>query len=331
MKNSVVLVTGGSGFIGSHLVERLLKNGNEVHVFDITPLEQSMNLKEVKDHPGLHYFQGDLRKKEDIEAFWVPEAKVMYHLASVVGIKNYIADPLKLIDIVVIGTRYLLEVANKYGTKVVFSSTSEVFGKNPAVPWREDGDRVLGPTYVDRWSYSASKGVCEQMFYGNYKHTQLPFSIVRFFNVYGPRQNPYFLMSQSIYKVLNGQQPLLYDDGRMTRCFTYVDDIVDGLVIVGDHEKAIGEAFNLGNSVEVSVREVIETVLRETGSEIGYQVFDTQEVYGKKYEDIIRRVPDVQKAYQVLGWKATIQIEEGIRRIIDWAKKNEWWLSQKNG
>jgi len=331
MKNSVVLVTGGSGFIGSHLVERLLKDGNEVHVFDITPLEQAMNLKEVKDHPALHYFQGDLRKKEDIEAFWVPEAKVMYHLASVVGIKNYIADPLKLIDIVVIGTRYLLEVANKYGTKVVFSSTSEVFGKNPAVPWKEDGDRVLGPTYVDRWSYSASKGVCEQMFYGNYKHTQLSFSIVRFFNVYGPRQNPYFVMSQSVYKVLNGQQPLLYDDGRMTRCFTYVDDIVDGLIIVADHEKAVGEAFNLGNSVEVSVKEVIETVLREAGSDIGYQVFDTQKEYGKKYEDIIRRVPDVQKAYQVLGWKAAVQIEEGIRKTIDWARKNEWWLKQKNG
>lgn len=330
MKDSVVLVTGGSGFIGSHLVERLLKDGNEVHVFDVVPLEQAMNLKEVKDHPALHYFQGDLRRREDLEAFWVPEAKVMYHLASVVGIKNYIADPLKLIDIVVIGTRYLLEVANKYGTKVVFSSTSEVYGKNPSVPWKEDGDRVLGPTYVDRWSYSASKGVCEQMFYGNYKHTQLPFSIVRFFNVYGPRQNPYFVMSQSIYKVLNGQQPLLYDDGRMTRCFTYIDDIVDGLVIVADHEKSVGEAFNLGNSVEVSVREVIETVLREAGSEIGYQVFDTQKEYGKKYEDIIRRIPDVQKAYQVLGWKASVQIEEGIRRTIDWVRKNEWWLRQKN-
>lgn len=172
--------------------------------------------------------------------------------------------------------------------------------------------------------------MCEQMFYGNYKHTQLPFSIVRFFNVYGPRQNPYFVMSQSIYKVLNGQQPLLYDDGRMTRCFTYVDDIVDGLVIVADHEKSVGEAFNLGNSVEVSVREVIETVLREAGSEIGYQVFDTKKEYGKKYEDIIRRIPDVQKAYQVLGWKASVQIEEGIRKTIDWARKNEWWLRQKN-
>lgn len=330
MKNSVVMVTGGSGFIGSHLVERLLKDGNEVHVFDVVPLEQAMNLKEVKDHPALHYFQGDLRKREDIETFWVPEARVMYHLASVVGIKNYIADPLKLIDIVVIGTRYLLEVANRYGTKVVFSSTSEVYGKNPSVPWKESGDRVLGPTYVDRWSYSASKGVCEQMFYGNYKYTQLPFSIVRFFNVYGPRQNPYFVMSQSIHKVLNGQRPLLYDDGRMTRCFTFVDDIVDGLIIVADHEKAIGEVFNLGNSVEVSVREVIETVLRIADSDIGYQIFDTQRSYGDKYEDIIRRVPDVQKAYQTLGWKATVQIEEGIRRTIDWAKKNEWWLKQKN-
>lgn len=326
MKNSIVLVTGGSGFIGSHLVERLLQEGNEVHVFDIVPLEQAMNLKEVKDHPNLHYFQGDLRKKEDIERFWVPEAKVMYHLASVVGIKNYISDPLKLIDIVVIGTRYLLEIANRYGTKVVYSSTSEVFGKNPAVPWKEDGDRVLGPTYVDRWSYSASKGVCEHMLYGNYKHTQLPFSIVRFFNVYGPRQNPYFVVSQSVYKVLNHEQPLMYDDGKMTRCFTYVGDIVDGLIIVADHEKAVGEAFNLGNSVEVSIQEIIDTVLRAAGSDVGYQIFNTQKEYGNKYEDIIRRVPDVQKAYEVLGWKASVQIEEGIRRTVDWARSNDWWL-----
>lgn len=326
MNNSIVLVTGGSGFIGSHLVERLLQDGNEVHVFDIVPLELAMNLKEVKDHPNLHYFQGDLRKKEDLERFWVPEAKVMYHLASVVGIRNYISDPLKLIDIVVIGTRYLLEVANKYGTKVVFSSTSEIFGKNPAVPWKEDGDRVLGPTYVDRWSYSASKGVCEHMLYGNYKHTQLPFSIVRFFNVYGPRQNPYFVVSQSVYKVLNHEQPLLYDDGSMTRCFTYVEDIVDGLIVVADSEKAIGEAFNLGNSVEVTIQKVIETVLSTAGSDVGYQVFNTQKEYGNKYEDIMRRVPDVQKAYEVLGWKAKIQLPEGIKKTVDWARKNEWWL-----
>lgn len=326
MKNEVVLVTGGSGFIGSHLVERLLAEGNEVHVFDVMPIESAMNLKEVKNHPNLHYFQGDLRKLEDVERFWVPEAKVIYHLASVVGIKNYISDPLKLIDIVVIGTRYVLEVANRYGTKVIYSSTSEVFGKNPAIPWKEDGDRVLGSTYVDRWCYSASKGVCEHMMYGNYKNTQLPFCIVRPFNVYGPRQNPYFVVSQSVYNVLNNKQPLLYDDGNMTRCFTYVGDIVDGLVVVADNEKAVGEAFNLGNSVEVTIREVVQTVLNEAHSDIGYKVFDTKKEYGGKYEDIIRRVPDVSKAYNVLGWKAKVQIEEGIRKTVEWSRENDWWL-----
>lgn len=326
MKNSVVMVTGGSGFIGSHLLERLLQDDNEVHVLDITPLEQALNLKDVINHPKLHYVQGDLRKMEDIESFWIPDAKVIYHLASVVGIKNYISDPLKLIDTVVIGTRYLLEVANKYGTKVIYSSTSEIFGKNPRVPWREDGDRVLGPTYVDRWSYSSSKSVCEHMLYGNYKRAKLPFSIVRFFNVYGPRQNPYFVVSQSVYKALRGEQPLMYDDGSMTRCFTYVGDIVDGLILVAENEKADGQAFNLGNNVEVSVRDVIRIVLDETGNQTNYCVFDTQKEYGKKYEDIIRRVPDVSKAYECLGWKASVQIEEGIRRTVNWAKENDWWL-----
>ena len=219
MKGKTVMVTGGAGFVGSHLVEALLAQGNEVHVFDVTPLEKAMNLKEVADHPNLHYFVGDLRNPDDIKRFWRKDAEIIFHLASVVGIKNYIADPLKLVDISVLGTRYIIEEAVKSGTRILFSSTSEIFGKNPDIPWSEDGDRVLGPTYVDRWSYSSSKAVCEHMLYGMHKNTNLPFTIVRFFNVYGPRQNPYFVVSQSVHKALNGESPLLYDDGKMTRCF----------------------------------------------------------------------------------------------------------------
>jgi len=322
------MVTGGAGFVGSHLVETLLANGNEVHVFDVVPLEKARNLQAVRFHKNLHYFVGDLRKQEDIERFWQKDASVIFHLASVVGIKHYIADPLSLVDIVVIGTRIILKQAEKYNTKVVFASTSEVYGKNPAVPWSEDDDRVLGPTYVDRWSYATSKAVCEHMLYGMKKQSGLPFVIVRFFNVYGPRQNPDFVVSQSIYKAMRGEQPLLYDDGNMTRCFTYVEDIVQGLIMVAENPAANGEAFNLGNSVEVNMRYVIETVLEITESNAGYQEYLTEKEYGKQYEDIIRRIPQVDRAAELLGWKAEIQLEEGILKTVEWAKQNQWWLGE---
>lgn len=326
MKNSVALVTGAAGFVGSHLVEALLSQGNEVHAFDCISIEEANNLKEVKNHPSLHYFKGDIRSPEDIHRFWRNDAKAVFHLASVVGIKNYIADPLKLVDIVVIGTRYLLEEASKSNTRVIFSSTSEVFGKNPSVPWGEADDRVLGPTFIDRWSYSSSKAVCEHMLYGMQKSSGLPFTIVRFFNVYGPRQNPYFVVSQSIYKILRGEQPLLYDEGKMTRCFTFIDDIIKGIILAANNEKALGEAFNLGNSVEVSMKEVLITALDAAKSDVGYQLVDTDKMYGKQYEDIIRRIPNAAKARDILGWQAQIQLTEGLEKTIDWASRNAWWL-----
>jgi len=326
MKNSIVMVTGGAGFIGSHLVETLLANGNEVHVFDSLPLQEANNLKEVKNHKKLRYFTGDIRKSSDVKKFWQRDAETVFHLASVVGIKNYIADPLKLVDIVVIGTRHILEEAIQSDTKVVFSSTSEIFGKNPRPPWREDDDRVLGATHVDRWSYSSSKAVCEHMLYGVKKSAGLPFTIVRFFNVYGPRQNPYFVVSQTLYKILRNEKPLMYDNGAMTRCFTYIEDIIRGVLLAADSERAVGETFNLGNSVEVSVREVITTALEVLHCNIGYDTIDTQKLYGKQYEDIIRRVPDTDKAKELLGWTAQIQLEEGLKRTIEWIKRNPWYL-----
>jgi UDP-glucose 4-epimerase len=324
MSSAVFMVTGGSGFIGSHLVEKLLAGGNEVHVFDFIPLDKANNLRAVKSHPGFHYFEGDIRNKKALKKFWQPEARAVFHLASVVGIKKYITDSLDLIDISVVGTKYLLEVAREHGTKVIFSSTSEIFGKNPKVPWDEKADRVLGPASVDRWSYSSSKAVCEHMLYGVHRQCGLPFSIVRFFNAYGPRQNACFVVSQSVYKVLRDEKPFLYDDGKMTRCFTYIDDIVRGLLEVAVNARAVGEDFNLGNSIEVSMKEVVETILLEAESGIGYEIFNTQKEYGSHYEDIPRRIPNVEKAEQLLGWKAEIQLEEGVRRTIEWAKKNPW-------
>ena len=205
--SEIVMVTGAAGFVGSFLVERLIALGQVVHGLDIAPLAAARNLEAVRDHPNFHYVQGDIRDPEVIRGFFRPEASVLYHLASVVGVRRYMEDPLSLIDIAIIGTRHLIALAVEHEVRILFTSTSEVYGRNPAVPWKEDDDRVLGATSVDRWSYAASKGVCEQMLYGVHRKTGLPFSIVRFFNVYGPRQAPIYVVSQTVQRVLNGRAP----------------------------------------------------------------------------------------------------------------------------
>ncbi len=327
MSSSVAMVTGGSGFVGSHLVERLLADGYQVHVFDRLPLEDANNLAHVRGHPALHYSAGDLRNADELADFFRPDAEVIYHLASVVGVKHYLADPLSLIDVVVGGTRSILDLARKSGTKIVFTSTSEVYGKNPNIPWREDGDRVLGPTSVDRWSYSSCKAVCEHMLYALHRQFDLPFTIVRFFNVYGPRQNPCYVVSQSIYRTIRGEQPLCYDNGHQTRCFTFVEDIIDGLVKAATSHKALGEIFNLGNPTETTIREVLELIIEVTGSKQGWASFDTKHEFGARYEDIERRVPCVAKAEELLGWTANTSLADGIARTVAWASENEWWLA----
>jgi nucleoside-diphosphate-sugar epimerase len=329
-KNSeVVMVTGAAGFVGSHLIERLLALGHTVHGLDIAPLEGARNLEAVKDHPRFHYMQGDIRDRAVIEAFFRPEASVLYHLASVVGVRRYMEDPLSLIDIAIIGTRHLIALAVEHDVRILFTSTSEVYGRNPAVPWKEEDDRVLGATSVDRWSYAASKGVCEQMLYGVHRKTGLPFSIVRFFNVYGPRQAPIYVVSQTVQRVLNGMRPDLYDGGGQTRCLTYVEDAVEGVIAAATRPEAIGQVFNIGNATENTMAEVVGMVLDAAGSDLEPVPVDTREKYGAVYEDIGRRVPAVEKAARLIGWKAATPAKEGIARTVAWARATPWYLELK--
>lgn len=327
MSGNVVMVTGAAGMVGSHLVEELLRRGHEVHALDIVPLDKANNLRECRDNPNLHYTQGDIRDLSVIERFFRPEATTLYHLASVVGVRLYMEDPLSLIDIAIIGTRKFIELCDKHRVRILFTSTSEVYGRNPAVPWKESDDRVLGSTSVDRWSYSTSKAVVEHMLFGIHRKSGLPMSIVRFFNVYGPRQNPIYVVSQSVYRTLRGEKPDIYDGGTQTRCFTYVGDVIDGVIRAGTMDSAVGEIFNLGNPAEVTIGDVVQHCIELSGSEAGFNAVDTREKYGAVYEDIIRRVPDVTKAKELLGWQATTDVREGIRRTIAWSRENPWYLA----
>lgn len=321
-----VLVTGAAGFVGSHLVDQLLEQGKEVTVYDMANIETAMNLQAAKKSPGFRYIQGDIRDREKLTKLFDEKFDVVYHLASIVGVYKYMEDPLGLIDITVGGTRLIGELALKHGTKILYTSTSEVFGKNPKIGWKEDDDRVLGSTQIDRWSYSTSKALCEHMLLALHKKEKLPVTIVRYFNAFGPRQSPIFLVSKNVYNAVKGQAPVIFDGGQQTRCLTYIDDSIRGTIMACEHEKSNGEVFNIGSMTEVTIEQVVKWVVKHTDPKLVPQYLDTDKVYGKYYEDIPRRVPSSEKAFEVLGWKAQVTAEEGIQKSIEWARNNSWWL-----
>jgi UDP-glucose 4-epimerase len=329
---SNVVVTGGYGLIGSHLVTALLERGDSVTIFDFAKNSRDTSI-EFDSLPNFRFVQGDVTDLAALEQALTPDIDTVFHLAAVVGVKNYMEDPLRVLDVNVIGTRNVLELSRRNGIRVVFASTSEVFGKNPNPPWAEDDDRVLGSTKTARWSYSTSKGMAEHLVFAMHAAHGLPVTVVRYFNVYGPRQNPIFVVSQSIHRILNGRRPLLYDSGDQTRCFTYVDDAVAGTLLAADSHAAIGEAYNIGSMTETTMREAVDVAINIAGVEgvSSAESVNTVAQFGERYEDIPRRIPDSTKAQRELGWRLQVDVYEGIRRTIEWARANPWYLQQPLG
>jgi UDP-glucose 4-epimerase len=317
------VVTGASGFVGSHLTERLLGQGHSVLALDRV---RGGNLDEASHSPGFRFMGGDIRDAHYLAEAITDETDMVFHLAAVVGVANYLDNPLAVVDVNVIGTRNVLMAALETGTKVVLASTSEIYGKNPRIPWAEDDDRVLGATSVERWSYSTSHAAAEHLAFSVHRQMGLPLTSVRYFNAYGPRQTPIFVVSRAIHRALNGLKPLVYDGGRQTRCFTYINDIVEGTLAASSTKRAEGEVFNIGNSTETTIAEVTRIVLDQIGAPPAWADFSTSEQYGDAYQDIMRRVPDTSKATRLLNWRAQIDLEEGIRRTIAWARDHPDWL-----
>lgn len=329
---SNVVVTGGYGFIGSHLVSALLDRGDTVTVFDFAKNARDTSI-DFDRHPNFRFVQGDVTDLDALGQALTPGVDTVFHLAAVVGVKNYMKDPLRVLDVNVTGTRNVLELSQRHGTRVLFSSTSEVFGKNPNPPFAEDDDRVVGSTRTARWSYSTSKAMAEHLVFAMHSAHGLPATVVRYFNVYGPRQNPIFVISQSIHRILNGRPPLLFDSGDQSRCFTYVDDAIAGTLLAADSDAAIGQAFNIGSMTETTVGEVIDLAIKIANVDAvsGPETVDTAARYGGRYEDIPRRIPDSTKAQRELGWRLRVDVEEGIRRTIEWARANPWYLEGPAG
>lgn len=316
-----VAVTGAAGFVGSHLVESLLMRGHGVLALDRPGA--ALPDEVVGD---LTLLEGDVRDESYVSSARLEECEIVFHLAAVVGVSHYLTNPFDVVDVNVLGTRNVLKAVEGGATRVVLASTSEIYGKNPKVPWSEDDDRVLGGTQVDRWSYSTSKAAAEHLTLAAGDRLGIPVTVVRYFNAYGPRQRPNYVISKTVHRALNGEPPLLYDSGKQTRCFTYIDDIVDGTFRAGISPAAVGNVFNIGSNVETSIRAAIDMVLAEAAAEDGVQPFSTAEMFGNTYQDITRRIPDVSKAEALLGWRATTPLDEGIRKTIQWARAHPSWL-----
>lgn len=317
-----IVVTGGCGFIGSHLVERLAGEGHDVIAYDTAPPPPDAPFHELN---GVQHTKGDVTSESSLASVVTPDVDLVYHLSSVVGVDRYLQQPLDVIDVNILGARNVLHLALEADSRVVMVSTSEIYGKNPQVPWSENADRVLGTTSADRWTYSTSKALAEHMTFALAREHGLRATVVRFFNVYGPRQRPAYVVSRSIQRVLTGQAPEVYDSGGQTRCFTYIDDAIEGIVRAGSCPAALGEAFNIGSHHENTVGEVIEMIREAAGFTKENDVLDTAAAFGPVYQDIERRVPDTAKARTVLGWECAVPLKEGISRTVEWARRNPWW------
>jgi len=319
-----VLITGGAGFIGSHLAERLLKDDHEVYAFDDMSTGDLDNVHHLEVHPRFHLKVGSVLDREALEPLF-EKADLVYHLAAAVGVNYVIDNPLHALTTNIRGTENVLELANRKKTRVIIASTSEVAGKkNGKAMFSEDDDRLLGPTTVTRWNYSTSKAVDEMFGLAYWREKKLPVVIVRFFNVIGPRQSASYgmVVPRFIKQALLGHPITVYNDGEQKRCFTDVDDAIEGLASLGIHPDAPGEIFNLGahaETNEISIKSLAGKIknLTESGSLIEYVPYDKAFAKGS-YEDLGYRVPDLTKIKSYTGYDPKISLDMTLRKIIEY-------------
>ncbi|OYT31410.1 MAG: NAD-dependent dehydratase [Thermofilum sp. ex4484_79] len=321
-----VLVTGGAGFIGSHLVERLLSVGCHVTVFDNFSSGSIENLASVKSHPRIRIVKGDIMDLNTLNEEF-RDVDTVFHMAAVVGVKKYVENPLKVLLVNSFGTYNVLEAARKNGVeRIIFASTSEIYGKNKNIPLREDSDRVLGPTNIDRWTYSTAKAFDEHLCFSYMKTYGLKITILRYFNIYGPRQESSEyggVVAIFIKRVLSNKPPIVLGTGKQTRTFTYISDAIDGTMLASEKKEAIGEAFNIGSRNEITILELANLIIELAGKKgVLKPVIEPYEYfYGRSYEDIMRRVPDISKAERILGYKPKVNLRDGLKKTIEWFKK----------
>jgi UDP-glucose 4-epimerase len=313
-----ILITGGAGFIGSHLAEALLDQQHEVFVLDDLSTGSIDNIVHLKGRPGFHYVI-DTVFNDRLVAEMVDGVDVVFHLAAAVGVKLIVEKPVHTIETNVHGTEVILRHASKKKKLVFVASTSEVYGKSANVPFREDADLVMGATSRHRWAYACSKALDEFLALAHWKQSRQPVIVVRFFNTVGPRQTGQYgmVVPTFVRQALTGEPITVYGDGTQQRSFTYVGDVVGALLKLMVLPSAVGEVFNVGNTQEVTIRGLAEKIKAATGSSSPIVTIPYDEAYEEGFEDMPRRVPDLTKIHQAIGYVPLVGLDEIISRVVD--------------
>jgi UDP-glucose 4-epimerase len=312
-----VLITGGAGFIGSHLAEACLARGDEVFVLDDLSTGCVDNIRHLRGHARFHYTIESVHHGPTV-AELVDQCDVVFHLAAAVGVRLIVESPVRTIETNVHGTEVVLAKANKKKKKVLIASTSEVYGLGDRVPFREDGNLVLGPTSKGRWSYACSKALDEFLALAYWRERKLPTVIARLFNTVGPRQTGQYgmVVPTFVKQALTGRPITIFGDGTQSRCFADVSDVVGALLGLMDHPGAVGEVFNIGSTEEVTIKALAERVKQLTESTSEIVTLPYEQAYGEGFEDMPRRVPDISKAAALLGYRPTKSLDDILKRVI---------------
>ncbi|GAB4554819.1 MAG: SDR family NAD(P)-dependent oxidoreductase [Anaerolineae bacterium] len=315
------LITGGAGFIGSHLAEQLLNRGYEVTIIDNLLTGSFENIAHLEKRIGFRYAIEDIRNAAVMDRL-VSECDVIYHLAAAVGVFNIVSSPIDTIEINVGGTEVVLKTARRYRRKVLIASTSEVYGKNEKVPFSEDDDRTLGATTKSRWSYAASKELDEFLALAYHRAASLPVVIFRLFNTVGARQRGHYgmVVPRFVRWALKNEPIQVYGDGTQRRCFANVNDVVRAIISLGEAHDTDGQVFNIGSNEEVTIQQLAERVKARTGSNSEIVFIPYDKAYEAGFEDMMRRIPDISKIKACTGWQPTTTLDETIDQIIAYQK-----------
>lgn len=311
------LITGGAGFIGSHLTERLLAAGQKVTIIDNLSTGQFENIASLQGNPNFRYAIEDIRNIHVMDRL-VSECDIIYHLAAAVGVEKIIREPIDTIEVNIGGTEVVLKTARRYRKKVLIASTSEVYGKGVRIPFSEDDDRLMGPTTRSRWSYAASKAIDEFLALAYHKEVGLPVILVRLFNTVGPRQTGQYgmVLPRFVQQALLNQPLTVYGDGQQQRCFCSVRDVVTAIYELAQSPLSVGHVFNIGSNEEVTIMELAERVRSRAGSQSQIQLIPYEQAYEAGFEDFRRRVPALDKIRATIEWEPTTSLDETIDQII---------------
>jgi UDP-glucose 4-epimerase len=317
-----VLVTGGAGFIGSHLCEALLRQGHEVLAIDDLSTGSLDTIRPIAGNPHFRFVEGNVMDSPLVQRL-VGECDRTFHLAAAVGVKYVLENPLKSLITNIRGVEVVLEASLVHRRKVVLFSSSEVYGKGASVPFSEDDDRVMGPAHKLRWSYACGKAVDECLAQAYWQQHRLPVVTVRCFNTCGPGQSSAYgmVIPSMVERALRGEPIQVFGDGEQSRCFSFVGDVVRGVMLLADEPRAEGEVFNLGSDEEVSIRSLAERIKRMTNSPSPIEFVPYEQVYGGSFEDMRRRVPDLSKIRRVIGYRPEVNLEQLLAMTIADSRK----------